>query len=279
MIIDGRKISKEILEQLKTEVASLGFVPKLIDVFVGDDPVIESYVKIKAKRAEEIGIAFETIRLPATISQVELEEKVAALNKETDLCDLIVQLPLPGNLNKQPVIDEIIPRFDVDMITSANLGVFFTGEEMIVPATANAILKMIQSVEPNLEGKHVLVIGAGYLVGKPVSILLMQNRATVTVANSATEDLKSLCLQADIIVSGTGVPGLITDDMVNPNTIVIDAGTAESYTGVIQGDVDFAKVEPKAKAVSPVPGGVGPVTVAMLLYNVVQVAKTLKKAH
>lgn len=276
MIIDGRKISSGILQQLKVEVTALAFRPKLIDVFVGDDPVIESYVKIKAKRAAEIGVDFETVRLPANISQQELENKVAELNKTQNLCGLIVQLPLPQGLDKQPVIDEIIPRFDVDMITSANLGAFFAGQDLIVPATANAILTMIKSVDANLVGKHVLVIGAGYLVGRPVSILLMHEGATVTVANISTPDLKNLCLQADVIVSGAGVPGLVTADMVSDKTIVIDAGTAESYNGVIKGDVDFDQVEPKARAVSPVPGGVGPVTVAMLLYNVVQVAKAQK---
>ncbi len=275
MIIDGRKIAAQILRQLKADVAALRFKPKLIDVFVGNDLVIASYVKIKAKRAAEVGIDFEIVRLAENISQSELEQRVSALNSTPGLCGLIVQLPLPKNLDKQPIIDKIFPRLDVDMITSTNLGLFFTGEQAIVPATANAILKMIESIQPDLTGRHVLVIGAGHLVGRPVSILLMHKRATVTVANSSTPDLKALCLQADVVVSAAGVAGLIKADMVNDNSIIIDAGTAESYTGVISGDVDFAEVSKKAKAVSPVPGGVGPMTVAMLLYNVVQIAKTL----
>ncbi len=276
MIIDGRKISQQILEQLKTDVAALGFTPKLIDVFVGNDPVIESYVNIKAKRAAEIGIEFEVVRLPANIEQSEIESRVSELSGSKDLCGLIVQLPLPASLDKQAVIDKIPAFLDVDMITSANLGSFFAGQEKIAPATAAAILKMIQSVEQDLKGKHILVVGGGFLVGRPVAILLMHQQATVTVANASTPDLKNLCLQADIIISGAGVPGLIKADMVSSNTIVIDAGTAESYNGVIKGDVDFDSVQDIARAVSPVPGGVGPVTVAMLLYNVVQVAKTRK---
>lgn len=264
------------MQQLKSEVAVLGFRPKLIDVFVGNDPVIESYVNIKSRRAADIGIDFEICRMPATVSQQELEAKVAELSSAQNLCGLIVQLPLPEHLDKQSVIDKIPPHLDVDMITSANLGAFFAGQEKIIPATAAAILKMIESVDPDLKGKHVLVIGAGYLVGRPVSILLMHKQATVTVANASTPDLKNLCMQADIIVSGAGSPGVLKADMVGKNTIVIDAGTAESYQGVIKGDVDFESVEKAARAVSPVPGGVGPVTVAMLLNNVVQVAKAIK---
>lgn len=264
------------MQQLKSEVAVLGFRPKLIDVFVGNDPVIESYVNIKSRRAAEVGINFELCHLPKDINQEELERKVSELVRTKDLCGLIVQLPLPGRLDKQAVIDHIPPLLDVDMITSANLGAFFAGQEKIVPATAAAILKMIESVDADLTGKHVLVVGSGFLVGRPISILLMRKQATVTVANASTPDLKTLCLQADVIVSGAGSPGLLKADMVSKNTIVIDAGTAESYQGVITGDVDFASVEPVVRAISPVPGGVGPVTVAMLLNNVVEVAKGLK---
>ena len=272
MIIDGRKIAREILDQLKTEVASLGFKPKLIDVFVGSDPVIESYVNIKAKRAFETGIDFEIKKYPQDVLEETLVADIKKMNSVENICGLIVQLPLPKHLDKQAVMNAINPDIDVDMITSVSLGELFTGQQKIMPATASAILKMIQGLNIDLPGKHVLVVGAGDLVGKPVTFLLMQTGAAVTVANQSTQDLSSLCLSADIIISGTGVPGLIKPSMVRAESIVIDAGTAESNSG-ISGDVDFEGIKDKVFAVSPVPGGVGPVTVAMLLSNVVAVAK------
>ena len=272
MIIDGKKIAAEILAELKEEISKLDFKPKLVDVFVGSDPVIESYVNIKAKRASEIGIDFEIRKYPESVTEELLVSDIKKINSEKNICGLIVQLPLPKHLNKQRVVNAIDPAIDVDMITSVSLGELFTGQQKIMPATASAILKMLESLEINLRGKHVLVVGAGDLVGKPVTFLLMQAGATVTVANQSTQDLASLCLSADIIISGTGVPGLINSSMVRAESIVIDAGTAESNSG-ISGDIDFAGVKEKAFALSPVPGGVGPVTVAMLLSNVLAIAK------
>ncbi len=268
MVIDGRKISSEIIEQLKKEVAALPFKPKLVDVLVGKDPVTESYVNIKSKRAAEVGIDFEAHRFVQGVSQAELESAILKLNKTENLCGLIVQLPLPANLDKQKIIDQIDPHIDVDVITSSNLGKLFTGESRFVPATAGSIMKILEYYKVDVKGKHVLMVGAGDLVGKPVAFLLMQKAATVIVANQFTQDLANLCLQSEVIISGTGVPKLITGDMVRAGAVVIDAGTAESAGG-ITGDVDFEAVKDKAALVSPVPGGVGPITVAMLLNNVV----------
>jgi|SRR5579872_49996 len=272
MIIDGKKISQEILDGLKQELKQIGFRPKLIDVFVGEDPVVETYVRIKEKRALEIGLDFELRRFPADIAQSELERAVRDLNAVENLAGLLVQLPLPGHLDKQRVLDKIDPRFDVDVITSTNLGQLFTGEQFFTPATAAAIMHIIDHEKISLEGRNVLMVGAGDLVGKPVAFLLMQRLATVTVANAATRNLKELGLNSDIIISGAGVPKLITAEMVKDGAVVIDAGTAESAGG-IGGDVEFDSVALKAALISPVPGGVGPVTVAMLLYNTVQSAK------
>lgn len=272
MIIDGKKISAEILSKLQNDLQALPFRPKLIDVLVGEDPVMESYVRIKSKRAAEIGIDFELKKYPKNISQQQLESEVENLNFTENLCGLIIQLPLPAHIDRQKVIDRINPLYDVDVITSTNLGQLFTGQGFFAPATASAIMQIIEHEKINLEGKNVLVVGAGDLVGKPVTFLLMQKRATVTVANASTINLAAICQDADIIISGTGVPGLIKADMVKDGAVVIDAGTAESAGG-IGGDVDFENVSKKASLISPVPGGVGPVTVAMLLYNVVQSAK------
>lgn len=273
-VIDGKKISREILENLKDEVKKISFKPKLIDIVVGEDPVVETYLKIKAKRAEEIGVEFEVRRYPGSISQEALEQAVLDANAAKDLAGLIIQLPIPPHLDKQKVLDRIDPRFDVDVITSTNLGRLFTGKQFFVPATAAAVMQIIEDRQISLEGKNVLMVGAGDLVGKPVTFLLMQRQATVTVANAATKNLRELALAADLIISGAGVPKLITADMVKPDSVIIDAGTAESAGG-IGGDVDFEAVAAKAAAVSPVPGGVGPVTVAMLLYNTIRAAKAI----
>jgi methylenetetrahydrofolate dehydrogenase (NADP+)/methenyltetrahydrofolate cyclohydrolase len=272
MLIDGKEISNSILEQLQKEVALLSFKPKLIDVVVGEDPVTEQYVNIKQKRAEEIGIDFEIVRYPEDVSQQELEDGVTSLNGKENLCGLIVQMPLPEHIDKQKVLDKIDPKIDVDVSTSTNLGRLFTGKETFPPATASAILQILDYHKIDLEGKNILVVGAGDLVGKPVAFLLIQRQATVTVANASTKNLKELCLQAEIIISGTGQADLIKGDMVKDGAVIIDAGTAESGTG-ITGDVEQGSVEGKASLLTPVPGGVGPVTVAMLLHNVVSSAK------
>lgn len=276
MIIDGKKIAAEILAEVKAEVEHLPFRPKLIDVLVGADAVTESYVKIKAKRAAEIGIDFEIARIDAEIGQKDLEQKMRELNMMPNLRGLIIQLPLPKHLDKQKIIDQIDSSIDVDMITSLNLGKMFTGNPPFMPATAGSIMRILDSLNMDLATKKVLVIGSGDLVGKPVTFLLMQRNATVTVANEHTQNLAELCNQSDIIISGTGQPKLITKDMFSSKrlsqVVIIDAGTAESAGG-IAGDADFESLKGSVAAITPVPGGVGPVTVAMLLYNVLRAAK------
>ena len=273
-IIDGKDIAQGILTGLKQRVSQLKFIPKMIDVVVGDDPVTESYVNIKSKRAREIGVDFEIRKFPATISQEQLQREIVQLNHTKDLCGLLVQLPLPGHIYKQVVLDAIDSLIDVDVITTENTGRMFAGVLKQSPPTAGAILHILKSLDVNLVGAHVLMIGAGDLVGKPTAFLLINERATVTIANAETKNLKALCAMADVIVSGTGVPGLVKPGMVSVNHVVIDAGTAESGSG-IAGDVEFETVSKIVKAITPVPGGVGPVTVAMLLKNVVENAEVL----
>jgi len=281
--IDGKKISALILAELDKEIQKLSFKPKLIDILIGEDPVSESYVRIKAKRSDEIGLDFQVLNLPEKISQLELTTKITELQKtEENLAGLIIQLPMPEHLHKQEILDLISPDLDVDVVTSINLGKLFTGQEYFIPATAGAILAVLDDClanfsesglsKPSLAGKKVLVVGAGDLVGKPITFLLLQRNATVIVANSSTTNLSELGQQCDIIISGAGVPNLIKAEMVKPGAIVIDAGTAESAGG-ISGDVDFDAVYQKAAFISPVPGGLGPVTVAMLLKNTVLAAQ------
>lgn len=275
-IIDGKKISEKILSELKLEIGQLSFKPKLIDVFIGRDPVIESYVKLKAKRAMETGINFEICNYPDSISTRELGHEIDGLNNKPNLCGLIVQLPVPEQIDRQAVLDRIKPELDVDVITSANLGKLLTGTHFYMPATAASVMRIIDELEIELKGKKVLVIGAGALVGKPVSLLMLQRGVTLIVANADTENLAELCSQSDIIVSGTGTPGLIKGSMVKDGTLIIDAGTSESK-GVIKGDVDAESMLSRNVTITPVPGGVGPLTIAMLLGNVVKRAKYIDK--
>lgn len=271
-IIDGKKIGDQILSDLKAEVSGFKVKPKLVDVLVGNDPVIESYVKIKAKRAMEIGISFEICNFSASISEDQLVSEISALNLKPTVCGLIVQLPLPEGVDKNRILDCINPNIDVDVMTALNLGKFFAGTSTLLPPTASAIMRILDEQQIELRGKKVLVIGAGFLVGRPVSLMLLQRDATLMVANSETRNLAELCLQADVIIAGTGTPGLIKADMVKDGAILIDAGTAESK-GVIKGDVDLESMAQKDVYITPVPGGVGPVTIAMLLSNVVQRAR------
>ncbi len=277
MIIDGRTISKEIFAALKNDVAALPLRPKLVDVVVGDNTVTESYVGIKQRRATEIGLDFVVERLPEDVKQEELLAKISEIQKDPSLAGLLVQLPLPNQIDKHAAINAIGPRFDVDGLTDENTELLYAGTPRFIPATAGAIMELIYTCvsSEELNGMRVVVIGSGDLVGKPVTFLLKERGAEVTVVTRSTENIGEACRNAQLIVCGAGSPGLLTAEMVREGVIVIDAGTAESEGG-ISGDVDFAGVAPKAKFITPVPGGVGPMTVAMLLKNTVQAAESMR---
>jgi methylenetetrahydrofolate dehydrogenase (NADP+)/methenyltetrahydrofolate cyclohydrolase len=277
MIIDGRKRALEILTSLQSEVAALSFRPKLVDVVVGNNPVTESYVGIKQRRSVEIGLEFVTERLPESISQRELIEKIKSLQSDAHLAGLLVQLPLPKNINSAAVMDAINPIFDVDGLTESNTQALYNGKPVYIPATAAAVMELIEAAGTyeRLNGLKTVVIGNGSLVGKPVAFLLKSKGADLTVVNRSSGDISEVCKAAKLIVCGAGSPNLLTGDMVSDGVVVIDAGTAESDGG-ISGDVDFASVSPKASYITPVPGGVGPLTVAMLLRNTVISAKNIE---
>jgi methylenetetrahydrofolate dehydrogenase (NADP+)/methenyltetrahydrofolate cyclohydrolase len=272
MIIDGRALSKEVLARVTHDLAVLSFSregrPKLVDVVVGDNPVTESYVGIKQRRAIEVGFDFVAERYPESISQEDLIASIAEIQTDPKLAGLLVQLPLPDHIDKHAAINAIQARFDVDGLTDENIHLLYEGRPRFTPATAGAIMQLIDHCVPEggLHGMNVVVIGSGDLVGKPVAFLLKERGANVTVVTRATEHIADRCKAAALIVCGAGSPKLLTGDMVSDGAIVIDAGTAESEGG-ISGDVDFATVEPKAKFITPVPGGVGPMTVAILLKN------------
>jgi methylenetetrahydrofolate dehydrogenase (NADP+)/methenyltetrahydrofolate cyclohydrolase len=251
---------------------------RLIDVVVGDNAVTESYVGIKQRRATEVGFYFVVERYPENISEEDLIDALAELQTDPTLVGLLVQLPLPSHIDKTAVINSIEARFDVDGLTDENIELLYAGTPRFIPATAAAIMELIDScgIADKLQGMETVVIGSGDLVGKPVAFLLKERGANVIVVTRATDhdQITEVCKKAQLIVCGAGAPGLLTGDMVSEGVIVIDAGTAESDGG-ITGDVDFASVAPKAAFITPVPGGVGPMTVAMLLKNTLQAVSNL----
>jgi methylenetetrahydrofolate dehydrogenase (NADP+)/methenyltetrahydrofolate cyclohydrolase len=272
MLIDGRQIAKELQEAIKVEVLKLPFTPVFCDILVGDDPASKQYVGMKAKAAEALGFKFRGADFPATITTEELINEIKKIGGEENMCGLIVQLPLPGHLDKQLVLDSINPKIDVDCTGKVNTELFYAGKAYVEFPTASAVMQLLDSTRQDLTGKKCLVVGFGQLVGRPVSFLLERRGLQVDVARSKTENILELMRQADLIVSAVGKPKLITGDKIKPGAIVIDAGTAESDGGIV-GDVDRDSVKDLAAYLSPVPGGVGPVTVAKLLQNVLKVAK------
>jgi len=271
-IIDGRKIASDIINQLKIEVAALPFQPVFCDVLVGNDPVSAQYVDLKAKKARACGIKFLRADFPDSISADGLAEEIKKLNRTENMCGLIVQLPLPKGLNKRPVLDSIAPEIDVDCIGQEVNAKFYGGDLSITPPTAAAVMFMLDSLKMDLAQKNILVVGQGELVGRPVSFLLRHRGLKINVADINTKNPGELMLAADIIISAVGKAKLITGEKIKPGSVVIDAGTSEDGNAIV-GDVDFESAKDVASAITPVPGGVGPVTVAMLLSNVVKVAK------
>lgn len=272
MIINGKELAQNLFIDLAHRVAHLNFAPIFCDIIVGSDPVSLSYVNIKGKKAQEIGLAFQIAQFPETINTEELVLEIQKLNQVENMCGLIVQLPLPEHLDRRKVLDAINPKLDVDVLSSKNSDDFYSGNSLLVPPTAAAVLYLLDSLNQDLSQKNILVIGQGDLVGRPVVQLLKERKINASIADSKTNDLRESTKLVDVIISGTGKAGLITGDIIKPGSIIIDAGTAESGSGIV-GDVDFESVSNLASFVSPVPGGVGPVTVAKLLENVVTVAE------
>ncbi len=272
MIIDGKKIAETILNDLKGQVDKLPFQPVFCDVLVGDDAASAQYVRMKGRQAEKIGIKFKGANYPSNITTNELVTEIKKIAAEPNMCGLIVQLPLPSTIDKTAVLDAIPAEVDVDCTGKVNTDLFYEGNAYVEFPTAAAVMKVLDTTLVDLQNKKLLVIGFGQLVGRPVSFLLEQRGLKVDVARSKTENILELMKEADVIVSAVGKPNLITGNKIKAGAIIIDAGTSESEGGVV-GDVDFDSVSTVASYVSPVPGGVGPVTVAMLLSNVVKVAK------
>tara|TARA_Y100000590_G_scaffold327179_1_gene371438 strand:+ start:333 stop:1178 length:846 start_codon:yes stop_codon:yes gene_type:complete len=273
MIIDGKKIAAELREELKEKIINLKSLhnktPGLTVILVGEDPASKIYVKNKEKFAKEVGINSEVIRYPANIKEDELLSKIKELNKNGKVSGILVQLPLPKQINKRKVIETIDHRKDVDGFHPVNVGNLSSGYDSSIPCTPLGCSLLLKKVEKNLSGKHAVVIGRSNLNGKPMTQLLLKENCTVTITHSKTKDLKAECLKADIIIAAVGIPKLVKEDWVKKGSIVIDVGINKTDSGIV-GDVDFEKVSKVTKAITPVPGGVGPMTIACLLNNTVE---------
>ncbi|MCG3085718.1 bifunctional methylenetetrahydrofolate dehydrogenase/methenyltetrahydrofolate cyclohydrolase FolD [Anoxybacillus sp. LAT_35] len=279
-IINGFELAKEKRAQLAKEVEQLkreGIEPALAVILVGDHPASQSYVKAKQKACEEIGIRSVLLTFPNDISESFLLEQIARLNKDRSIHGILVQLPLPPQINELHVIEAIAPEKDVDGFHPLNVGRMMTGQQTFLPCTPYGILYMVQSLQVDITGKHVVVVGRSNIVGKPVGQLFLREHATVTYCHSRTNDLEAITRQADILIVAVGKPKLITSSYVKEGAIVIDVGVNRLENGKLCGDVDFDDVKQVASYITPVPKGVGPMTITMLLHNTVQAAREQHK--
>ena len=276
MIIDGKKEAQLLRDEIKKEIESLksknNKVPGLTVILIGDFAPSQIYVKNKEKNAKEVGINSDIIRYAKDVSEQEVLKKIKELNNNEAVSGILVQLPLPPQINKEKIINAINPLKDVDGFHPINVGNLSSGYNATVPCTPLGCLLLIKKIEPNLSGKHAIIIGRSNLNGKPMAQLLLKENCTVTIVHSKTKDLKTECLKADILVAAVGVPNLVKSDWVKKDSIVIDVGINKVGDKIV-GDVEFETVKEKAKAITPVPGGVGPMTIACLLKNTLECFK------
>ena len=278
ILIDGKKIAAELREELKKEVLKLkekhNKIPGLTVVLIGELAPSQIYVRMKEKAANEVGLKSEVIKYPESVEEKTVLDKIDELNKDQGVSGILVQLPLPKHINKQKVIETILPSKDVDGFHPMNVGNLSSGYESSVPCTPLGCYLLIKKIEPNLNGKKAVVVGRSNLNGKPMTQLLLKENCTVTCPHSKPKDLKAECQRADIIIAAVGIPKLVKGDWVKKDAIVIDVGINKTESGIV-GDVDFDQVSKVAKAITPVPGGVGPMTIACLLSNTVECFKKL----
>lgn len=276
IIIDGKELSKKLKEQMKDRVAQMrqqGIVPKLVVVLVGNNSASEVYVRNKHKACGEVGIESEVIKMPEETTQQELLDVVRGLNEDRTVDGILVQLPLPGQINEKVVLRSILPEKDVDGFHPVNVGLLSIGDDCYAPATPSGIIAMFKEYGIEIAGKHCVIIGRSNIVGKPMAALLLRHNATVTVCHSKTQNLSELTRQADIVIVATGHRHTLTADMVKEGAVVIDVGMNRNELGKLCGDVDFDEVKEKASFITPVPGGVGPMTITELLENTILAAQ------
>jgi methylenetetrahydrofolate dehydrogenase (NADP+)/methenyltetrahydrofolate cyclohydrolase len=278
-LIDGNALSRQLRADVSARVAALktqGITPGLAVILVGENPASQVYVRNKVKACEDTGMHSVLERWPATMTEAELLARVDALNHDASIHGILVQLPLPAHIDAQKVIEAISPAKDVDGFHIASAGALMTGLPGFWPCTPYGCMKMLESIGYELKGKHAVVIGRSNIVGKPMALMLLQKNATVTICHSGTQDLKAMTLQADVIVAAVGKRNVLTADMVKPGAVVIDVGMNRNDEGKLCGDVDFEGVKEVAGYITPVPGGVGPMTITMLMVNTLESAERLK---
>lgn len=274
-IIDGKTIAREIREEIKKQVNKLhgpGFVPSLAVILVGTDPASQIYVNNKAKACQECGIKSQVIRLPHSTTEEELLQLIRQLNEAKDVHGILVQLPLPNQIREKVVIEAINPLKDVDGLHPENVGKLWTGNPYLKPCTPYGCLYLIQKSIKDIRGKRAVVVGRSNLTGRPMAALLLKENATVTLCHSYTQNLPSITRTADILVVAIGKPAFITGEIIKPGALVLDVGMNRLPDGKLVGDVDFATASERAGWITPVPGGVGPMTIAMLMQNTLEAA-------
>ena len=276
ILIDGKKVAAELREELKKEVSNLkakyNKTPGLTVILIGDMAPSQIYVRMKEKAANEVGLKSEVIKYPNEVEEKTVLDKIHELNKDDGVSGILVQLPLPKHIDKQKIIEKILPSKDVDGFHPMNVGNLSSGYDSSVPCTPLGCYLLIKKIEPNLSGKKAVVVGRSNLNGKPMTQLLLKENCTVTITHSKTKDLKGECLKGDIIVAAVGIPELVKGDWIKKDAIVIDVGINKTEKGIV-GDVAFDEVSKVAKALTPVPGGVGPMTIACLLKNTIECFK------
>jgi methylenetetrahydrofolate dehydrogenase (NADP+)/methenyltetrahydrofolate cyclohydrolase len=276
-IIDGKAVAKEIQKEVREEVEGLkrrwGMVPGLGVVLVGDDPASHLYVKNKEKACKEVGIRSEEHLLPATASEKELLALIQSLNRDKEIHGILVQLPLPAHIRSEKILEAVSPHKDIDGFHPVNQGLLLSGGEGFQPCTPMGIMKLLDSVGCDPKGKNATVVGRSNIVGKPVALMLLARHATVTICHSRTAHLKEEVGRADILIAAIGKAGLIRGDWIKPGAVVIDVGVNRLPSGKLAGDVEFDSAKERAGWISPVPGGVGPMTICMLLFNTLKAAK------
>ncbi|HCV9276632.1 TPA: bifunctional methylenetetrahydrofolate dehydrogenase/methenyltetrahydrofolate cyclohydrolase FolD [Staphylococcus aureus] len=269
-ILDGKQIAKDYRQGLQNQVEALkekGFTPKLSVILVGNDGASQSYVRSKKKAAEKIGMISEIVHLEETATEEEVLNELNRLNNDDSVSGILVQVPLPKQVSEQKILEAINPDKDVDGSHPINIGKLYIDEQTFVPCTPLGIMEILKHADIDLEGKNAVVIGRSHIVGQPVSKLLLQKNASVTILHSRSKDMASYLKDADVIVSAVGKPGLVTKDVVKEGAVIIDVGNTPDENGKLKGDVDYDAVKEIAGAITPVPGGVGPLTITMVLNN------------
>lgn len=275
-ILNGKAVSNTLRTSIKAEVSTMkqkGIIPGLAVILIGDDPASRIYVNNKKKACTEVGFHSEEYNLASSTTQQELLNLIETLNKKKQINGILVQLPLPNHLDAKEVIEAIDPQKDVDAFHAQNVGKIMMGEYQFLPCTPSGIMELLHAENIDVRGKHCVVIGRSNIVGKPMAMLMLHEDATVTICHSKTKNLAEICKTADILVAAVGCAKFVQKDMVKPGAVVVDVGMNRDENGKLCGDVDFNQVEKLASFITPVPGGVGPMTIAMLLKNTLTAAK------